>query len=83
MGGMKNTRKTAGADALPVSDPRYGAYVARLVELIESGQAIDSDKRAANAALRRIENALADGTVSFRYIDAVKKTARILHLTLD
>ena len=83
MGGMKSMRKSAGAEALPVYDPRFTAYVMRLVELIESGQAIDSDKRAAEAALKRIEDALAGDNVNYRFVDAVRKTARILHLTLD
>lgn len=83
MGEMKNTRKSTGTNALPVSDPRFDLYVQRLVELIESGEAIESDKRAAHAALKRIEDALAGDMVSFRNVDAVKRTARILHLSLD
>ena len=83
MGAMKNTRKSTGADALPVFEPRFEAYVTRLVELIESGQANESDKRAAKAALKRMEDALKGDQVSFKFVDAVKRSARILQLTLD
>ena len=80
---MKNIRRNGGVESLPVVDPRFAAYIKRLVDLIESGQAIDSDKRAAAQALKRIDDALACGDVPFHHVETVKRSARILELTLD